>query len=76
MLQILCGQRFQKVLFPDGLEYDPVEKFGTGENAWPVRLIGEFSAPVSSMAPPRGHVWNRTLSFMKEIEGIGDVLRA
>lgn len=47
-------QRLQKALFPDGLKYSQSEGFGTAANTYPARVLQEFSAGVSQMAPPRG----------------------
>ena len=47
-------QRLQKALFPEGLAYHQKNGFGTAVNTYPVRVLQEFSAEKSRMAPPRG----------------------
>ena len=47
-------QRLQRALFPDGLSYRQSEGFCTAVNTYPVRVLQEFGAGESTMAPPRG----------------------
>ena len=44
-------QRLQRALFPEGLSYGQSEGFGTAANTYPVRIVQEFSADASRMAP-------------------------
>ena len=60
-------QRLQKALFPDGLEYLPDSGFGTAENTYPVRVLQEFSADESRMAPHLYHGSNSLLVWLKRV---------
>jgi hypothetical protein len=47
-------QRFQKLLFPDGLSYTKADGFGTGVSCCVYELLGQIGTDMSDMAPPRG----------------------
>jgi hypothetical protein len=47
-------QRFQRLLFPEGLSYTKENGFGTAVSSSLYELLGTFSTDVSDMAPPRG----------------------
>jgi len=47
-------QRFQKLLFPEGLSYTKEDGFGTGVSSSVYELLGTFGTDVSALAPPRG----------------------
>jgi len=59
--------RFQKALFPHGLPYSKLEKFGTAANTYPVRVLREFSADASRMAPHTHHGSNTLLLWLKRV---------
>lgn len=45
----------------------PTERLGCQR---PVRLIREFSVPMSRMAPPRGHSWNYLILVLQQISRV------
>ena len=47
-------QRFQKILFPDGLAYSASSGFGTAVNSPIVNVIEQETAEDSGLARPRG----------------------
>ena len=46
-------QRFQKLLFPEGLSYTKEGGFGTGVSSSVYELLGQIGSDVSQLAPPR-----------------------
>jgi hypothetical protein len=47
-------QRFQKLLFPEGLSYTKEKGYGTGVSSSLYELLGQIGTDMSDMAPPRG----------------------
>jgi len=70
-LSIADRQRFQLLLFPDGLTYDEKDKFGTTLSSSFINVLQQESGEFSSLARHPSNSWNRIVGWLRLLEAFG-----